>query len=610
MCITTLEHGNEKINFNNFIFSWIFVNFVVNFYVVNFYKVYNLKKMPINNEDIMEKATKHFIKTIIENDLKKNTTITTRFPPEPNGYLHIGHAKSICLNFNMAKQFNGNCNLRFDDTNPAKEDQKYIDSIISDIKWLGFNWGDKIFYASDYFDKLYDFAVELIKNNKAYVCSLSNEDIRKYRGTLTKSGKNSPYRERTIKENLDLFSKMKNGDFIDGAHVLRAKIDMKSPNINMRDPVIYRIKKMSHPRTKDKWCIYPMYDFTHCISDSLENITHSLCTLEFEDHRPLYDWFLENLKTLCHPKQIEFARMNLTFTVMSKRKLQKLVNNNYVTSWDDPRLPTIADLRRRGYTPLAIRNFCETIGVSKKESRIDMELLETLLKDDLNEKAPRAMAVLNPLKIVIENWDKNKIQQLDAFNHPQKKEMGTRKITFSKEIFIEKNDFMEDPPKKFFRLALNKEIRLKYAYYITCKKVIKDEKTGEIKELICTYDPETKGGTSKDKRKVKGTLHWVSANDCINANIKVYDRLFLTENPEDLNSKDLKKDFTENINPNSLKTIKNAKLEKSLLNALPEKVFQFERLGYFCVDSTDSKPDNLIFNRTVPLRDTWAKIKK
>ena len=558
----------------------------------------------------MEKATQHFIKTIIENDFNKNITITTRFPPEPNGYLHIGHAKSICLNFNMAKQFNGNCNLRFDDTNPAKEDQKYIDSIISDIKWLGFNWGDKIFYASDYFDKLYDFAVDLIKNNKAYVCSLSNEDIRKYRGTLTKSGKNSPYRERTIKENLDLFSKMKNGDFIDGAHVLRAKIDMKSPNINMRDPVIYRIKKMSHPRTKNKWCIYPMYDFTHCISDSLENITHSLCTLEFEDHRPLYDWFLETLKTLCHPKQIEFARMNLTFTVMSKRKLQKLVNNNYVTSWDDPRLPTIAGLRRRGYTPLAIRNFCETIGVSKKQSRIDMELLETLLKDDLNEKAPRAMAVLNPLKIVIENWDKNKIQKLDAFNHPQKKEMGTRKITFSKEIFIEKNDFMEDPPKKFFRLALNKEIRLKYAYYITCKKVIKDEKTGEIKELICTYDPKTKGGTSKDKRKIKGTLHWVSANDCINANIKVYDRLFLTENPEDLNSKDFKKDFTENINPNSLKTIKNAKLEKSLLNALPEKVFQFERLGYFCVDSKDSKPDNLMFNRTVPLRDTWAKIKK
>ncbi|MEA2061455.1 MAG: glutamine--tRNA ligase/YqeY domain fusion protein [Thermodesulfobacteriota bacterium] len=556
-------------------------------------------------EDVKKKT--HFIKTIIENDIKtgKHQTIITRFPPEPNGYLHVGHAKSICLNFGLADEFQGRCNLRFDDTNPAREDQKYIDSIIDDVHWLGFDWGEKVLYASDYFERLYEFAVELIKKNKAYVCSLSGDEIRDQRGTLTDPGQDSPYRTRSVEENLELFSKMRTGEFNDGTHVLRAKIDMASPNINMRDPVLYRIKRMNHPRTHDQWCIYPMYDFTHCLSDAMEGITHSLCTLEFEDHRPLYDWTLDQVDAPCHPRQIEFARMNLNFTVMSKRKIQKLVGNQYIESWDDPRLPTIAGLRRRGYTPESIRKFCSIIGVSKKESRIDMGLLENCIREDLNEKADRVMAVINPLKVVIENWPENETQELEAWNHPKKKEMGSRKITFSKEIFIEKEDFMENAPKKFFRLAPGREVRLRYAYFITCNKVIKDETTGEILELHCSYDPATKGGDAPDGRKVKGTLHWVSALDCLDAEVHLYDRLFLNENPEAFEDRD----FTKNINPDSLVKLKNAKLETSLAAAEPGRVFQFERLGYFCLDIKHNYSEKPVFNRTVTLRDTWAKMK-
>ena len=558
----------------------------------------------------MEENTKstNFIKTIIINDIenkKNNGKVITRFPPEPNGYLHLGHAKSICLNFGLADEFNGTCNLRFDDTNPAKEEQKYIDSIAADVKWLGFDWGEKIFHASDYFDRLYDFAIELIKKDKAYVCSLSGEEIRQYRGTLTEHGKDSPFRTRSIEENLDLFIRMKKGEFEDGEHVLRAKIDMASPNINMRDPVIYRIKKTTHPRTGDTWCIYPMYDFTHCLSDSIEGITHSLCTLEFQDHRPLYDWIIDQLDTPCHPQQIEFARMNLNFTVMSKRKLQKLVEKGYVHGWDDPRLPTLAGIKRRGYTPLAIKKFCSMIGISKKESRIDIGVLENCIREDLNEKASRVMGVLNPLKLIIENWPQGRTEELDAMNHPQKEEMGKRKIIFSKEIFIEKEDFMEHPSKKFFRLGPGREVRLRYAYFITCKEIIRDSSTGEIKEIICTYDPATKGGDAPDGRKVKGTLHWVSADHSIPAEVRLYDRLFLTENPEESG-----KDFTENINPDSLVTLKHCRVEKSLAAICSGQVVQFERLGYFCIDAKDSKPEALVFNRTVTLRDTWAKLKK
>lgn len=553
-----------------------------------------------------ENKKNNFIKNIITEDLEKgknNGKLITRFPPEPNGFLHIGHAKSICLNFGVAQEFKGKCNLRFDDTNPAKEDQKYIDSIISDVTWLGFDWGDKIHYASDYFDNLYEFAVELIKKGKAYVCSLTAEQMREYRGTLTEPGKESPDRNRSESENLDLFERMKNGEFEDGTYVLRAKIDMASPNINMRDPVIYRIKKMSHPRTKDRWCIYPMYDFTHGISDALEGVTHSLCTLEFQDHRPLYDWLLDEVSVPCHPQQIEFARMNLNYTVMSKRKLQKLVENNYVDGWDDPRLPTIAGIRRRGYTPAAIRNFCNIIGVSKKESRIDVGLLENCLREDLNEIAPRVMAVLKPLKVTIENWTEESLtEELDAQNHPQKPEMGTRKITFSRNIYIEQEDFMENAPKKFFRLAPGREVRLRYAYFITCKDVIKDE-DGNVVELICTYDPATRGGDAPDGRKVKGTLHWVSKEGSVPATVNLYDRLFMAEDPEAESD-----DFTKNLNPESLVKVEGCLVEKSLVNAEPEKVYQFERLGYFCTDSKESSETSLVFNRTVTLRDTWAKV--
>lgn len=547
----------------------------------------------------------NFIKNIITEDLehgKNSGKVITRFPPEPNGFLHIGHAKSICLNFGVAQEFKGKCNLRFDDTNPAKEDQKYIDSIVADVKWLGFEWGEKIYYASDYFDTLYQFAVELIKNGKAYVCSLTGEQMRSYRGTLTEPGKESPDRNRPIVENLDLFERMRNGEFEDGTYVLRAKIDMSSPNINMRDPVIYRIKKMSHPRTGDAWCIYPMYDFTHGLSDALEGVTHSLCTLEFQDHRPLYDWLLDEASAPCHPQQIEFARMNLNYTVMSKRKLQKLVENNHVDGWDDPRIPTIAGIRRRGYTPEAVRNFCNIIGVSKKESRIDVGMLENCLRDDLNERAPRVMAVLKPLKVTIENWLPDTTEELDAQNHPQRPEMGTRKIIFARNIYIEQDDFMENAPKKFFRLAPGREVRLRYGYFITCKEMVKD-RDGNVVELVCTYDPATRGGDSPDGRKVKGTLHWVSEEGSVPATVKLYDRLFMAEDPEAESD-----DFTKNLNPESLIKLEGCRVERSLVDAEPERAYQFERLGYFCADSKESSKDHLVFNRTVTLRDTWAKV--
>ncbi|MFO7754308.1 MAG: glutamine--tRNA ligase/YqeY domain fusion protein [Desulfobacteraceae bacterium] len=557
-----------------------------------------------------EQVTKgHFIQSIIEEDVKNNKNqgrVITRFPPEPNGYLHIGHAKSICLNFNMAKLFNGRCNLRFDDSNPEKEEQKYIDSIVSNVKWLDFDFNDTPLFASDYFDRLYGYAVRLIEKGKAYVCSLPADLIREYRGTLTEPGKDSPYRDRSIEENLELFTRMKDGEFDEGAHCLRAKIDMASPNINMRDPVIYRIKKMPHPRTGDKWKIYPMYDFTHCLSDAIEGITHSLCTLEFEDHRPLYDWILDELETECHPQQIEFARMDINFTVLSKRKLKRLVDEGHVDGWDDPRLPTLEGMRRRGFTPDSIKTFCSAIGISKKVSRIDYGLLENCLRNDLNEKAPRRMGVLNPLLVEIENYPEGESEELTALNHPQKPEMGQRKVTFSGRIYIERDDFMEDPPKKFFRLAPGREVRLRFAYFITCRAVEKDPETGEITKLICTYDPDTKGGDAPDGRKVKGTLHWVDADDCMEASVHLYDRLFMTENPEEKG-----RDFTENINPASLKVRTSCKLEKNLKNAEPEQVYQFERLGYFCVDAkTTCKNDLPVFNRTATLRDSWAKIQK
>lgn len=548
----------------------------------------------------------HFIETIIQEDIQTNKNdgkVVTRFPPEPNGYLHIGHAKSICLNFKMAGKYNGKCNLRFDDSNPAKEKQIYIDSIQSTVSWLGFTY-EKPLFASDYFDRLYAFAVELIEKGKAYVCSLPADQIRKYRGTLTEPGKNSPFRDRSVEENLGLFTRMKNGEFDEGGHTLRAKIDMASPNINLRDPIIYRVKKASHPRTGDKWCIYPMYDFTHCLSDSIEGITHSLCSLEFEDHRPLYDWFLDELATPCHPQQIEFARMNINFTVLSKRKLQRLVEHGHVQGWDDPRLPTLEGMRRRGYTPESIRNFCDIIGVSKKDSRIDMGLLESCLRDDLNEKAPRVMAVLKPLKVTIENYPEDQTEALVAKNHPQKEEMGTRSVTFSKQIWVEQDDFMENPPKKFFRLGPGREVRLRYAYLVTCTDVIKDE-DGNVIELICTYDPETKGGNAPDGRKVKGTIHWVNANDCVDATVKLYDRLFRDENPEAD-----KQDFIDNLNPASLEMLENCKLEKSLADLTPENVVQFERLGYFCLDKKESAGDAPVLNRTVTLRDAWARLAK
>lgn len=548
----------------------------------------------------------NFIKNIIEKDLSTNKNdgrVHTRFPPEPNGYLHIGHAKSICLNFGLASEYNGLCNLRFDDTNPTKEEVEYVESIKSDIRWLGFNWDDRLFYASDYFDKLYEYAKQLIKDEKAYVCSLSTEEIKEHRGTLTQPGKNSPYRLRPVEENLELFKHMRAGEFKEGEHVLRAKIDMASPNLNMRDPVIYRIIHESHHRTGNKWCIYPMYDFAHCLEDSIERITHSICTLEFEDHRPLYDWFLEQLN-LFHPQQIEFARLNLSYTVLSKRKLLELVEHGYVTGWDDPRMPTIAGFKRRGYTPESIRDFSERIGVAKRDSLVDVALLEYCVREDLNKKAMRVMAVLRPIRLIIDNYPEGKVEEIEAINNPEDISMGTRKIPFSRILYIEQEDFRENPPKKYFRLSPGREVRLKHAYYIKCEKVIKDEKTGEVKELHCTYDPKSKGGGTADGRKVRGTLHWVSAAHSVKAEVNLYDRLFIKENPVDC---DKNSDFKEYINPGSVEILKSCRVEPCLANVSPGSRFQFMRHGYFCVDSSNGK---LVFNCTVQLRDTWAKIEK
>jgi glutaminyl-tRNA synthetase len=552
----------------------------------------------------------NFIATIIAEDIKADRNdgrILTRFPPEPNGYLHIGHAKSICLNFGMANDFGGLCNLRFDDTNPIKEEQEYIDSIIEDVRWLGFDWGDRLYYTSEYFETLYGFAVDLIKKGLAYVDSLSSDEIREYRGTLTEPGRESPYRNRSVAENLELFEQMRAGGFPDGAHVLRAKIDMASGNMNMRDPVMYRILRASHHRTGDTWCIYPMYDFAHGQSDAIEGITHSICTLEFEDHRPLYDWFVNALDLPCKPQQIEFARLNLTYTIMSKRKLVGLVKEGHVAGWDDPRMPTISGLRRRGYTPESIRDFCDRIGVAKRDSMVDMALLESCLREDLNKRAPRVMAVLRPLKVVIENYPEGQLEELEAINNPEDPKAGTRTVPFSRELYIEQDDFMEEPPKKFFRLAPGREVRLRYGFFIKCKDVIKDLETGEAVELRCTYDPETRGGNAPDGRKVKATLHWVSAEHAIQAEVRLYEHLFVKENPAETEEDE---DFTVNVNPDSLETLKDCRLEPCLADAQPGSLVQFERLGYFCVDLKDSTVNKPVFNRTVTLRDTWAKLQK
>lgn len=552
-----------------------------------------------------DKPSKNFIEQIIDADLaagKNGGRVHTRFPPEPNGYLHIGHAKSICLNFGLAKEYGGKFNLRFDDTNPTKEEQEYVDSIIDDVRWLGGEWEDRLFYASDYFQQLYDWAIQLINDGKAYVCDLSAEAMREHRGTLSEPGKNSPFRDRTVAENLDLFERMEKGEFPDGARTLRAKIDMASPNINLRDPVMYRIKHAEHHRSGDKWCIYPSYDYTHGQSDSIEGITHSICTLEFENHRPLYDWFC-NALGIHHPQQIEFARLNLTYTVMSKRKLLQLVQEKHVAGWDDPRMPTIRGLRRRGYTSESIRAFCERIGVAKFNSTIDMAWLEDAIRADLNERAPRAMAVLRPLKVVIENYPEGEVEELEGANHPQKPEMGTRKVPFSRELWVEADDFMENAPKNFFRLSVGREVRLRYAYFITCTDVVKD-KDGNVVELRCTYDPATHGGNAPDGRKVKGTIHWVSALHAHSTTVRMYDHLCNTENPDDVPEG---KTWLDNINPASLEVIPDAKIEPSLTHAGPGTHFQFERLGYFFTDPKDSPAGRPVFNRTVTLRDTWAK---
>ncbi|MCP5463003.1 MAG: glutamine--tRNA ligase/YqeY domain fusion protein [bacterium] len=557
--------------------------------------------------DTEDKPIQNFIETIIEKDIADNKNggrVHTRFPPEPNGYLHIGHAKSICLNFGLALKYNGLCNLRFDDTNPAKEDVEYVESIINDVRWLGFDWENRLYFASDYFRQFYEYAIQLIKDGNAYVCSLSTDEIREYRGTLTEPGIPSPYRNRSVEENLDLFERMKAGEFEEGTHLLRAKIDMASPNLNMRDPAIYRIKKAAHHRTGDTWCIYPMYDFAHGFEDSIERITHSICTLEFEDHRPLYDWFLDKLGVF-HPQQIEFGRLNLTYTVMSKRKLLRLVEEGYVSGWDDPRMPTIAGLRRRGYTPESIRKFCEIIGVTKSFSISEISLLEYCLREDLNLRAQRVMAVLHPLKVTITNYPEGTVEMLDAVNNPEDESAGTRKIPFSRVIYIEQEDFMENPPKQFFRLSPGKEVRLKHAYYITCQQVIKDD-DGNVIELLCTYDPQTRGGWSTDGRNVKGTSHWVSAAHAVDAEIRLYHHLFTVPNPEEAPEG---KDFTANINPHSLEVLAGCKVEPSLVEAANGTVYQFLRQGYFSKDP-DSTSDKLVFNRAVSLRDTWQKVKK
>ena len=549
-----------------------------------------------------------FIRDIIAADLKANKNdgrVVTRFPPEPNGYLHIGHAKSICLNFGIAAENNGVCHLRFDDTNPAKEDVEYVDSIKEDVHWLGFDWQDKLFYASDYYEQLYQYAVHLVKNGKAYVDSLSADEMREYRGTLTEPGKNSPHRNRSIEDNLDLFERMRAGEFEDGTHVLRAKIDMASPNLNMRDPVLYRIRRVSHHRTGNTWCIYPLYDFTHGQSDAIERVTHSICTLEFEDHRPLYNWFLNELPVPCHPQQIEFARLNLTYTVMSKRKLLELVANKHVSGWDDPRMLTIQGLRRRGYTPESIRHFCEHIGVAKRNSVIEMAMLEHSVREDLNKRAPRVMAVLHPLKIVIDNYPEGQTEELNAVNNPEDPSAGIRKVPFSRVVYIEQDDFREDPPRKFFRLAPGREVRLRYAYIIKCVDVVKDE-NGDVVELHCTYDPETRSGGSAETRKVKATLHWVSAEHAIRAEVRLYDSLFTKPDPDNVEGG---QSYTDFLNPNSLEALPACRLEPGLAGAEVGSRYQFERIGYFCVDP-DSTEGSPVFNRTVTLRDTWAKIQK
>jgi len=556
----------------------------------------------------VKERSSDFIRDIVAEDLKSNKhngAVVTRFPPEPNGYLHIGHAKSICLNFGIAAENNGTCHLRFDDTNPAKEDVEYVESILADVRWLGFDWGDHLYYASDYFDRLHEYAVQLINEGKAYVCSLNTEEFKGYRGVPTRPGRESPSRDRPVEENLDLFERMRTGEFEDGAYVLRAKIDMSSPNLHMRDPVIYRIKKASHHRTGDKWCIYPMYDFTHCLSDSIEHITHSICTLEFEVHRPLYDWVLDQLDVY-HPQQIEFARLNLSYAVISKRKLLELVEGGYVDGWDDPRMPTISGLRRRGYTPESIRTFCSRIGVTKFSSVTDIGLLEHCIREELNKTAPRVMAVLRPLKLVIENYPEDKVEDIRCINNPEDPGMRTRKVPFSRVLYIERDDFREDTPKKFFRLAPGREVRLRYAYFVTCTGVTKDKKTGEIIEVRCVYDPDTRGGDAPDGRKVKGTIHWVSAERSVELKVRLYDRLFTKENPEDVEDGS---DFKSNLNPDSFEVL-TCRAEPGLAKAARGARYQFERKGYFSVDPHDSSDGAPVFNRIVSLRDSWAKIEK
>ena len=551
---------------------------------------------------------KDFIRNIVSDDLatgKYDGRVATRFPPEPNGYLHIGHAKSACLNFGIAAENGGFCNLRFDDTNPTKEEMEYVESIQEDLRWLGFEWGDRARYSSDYFDQLYEYALQLIKADKAYVCDLSQEEIRQYRGTLTEPGRDSPYRDRTIEENMELFESMRSGAFDEGSRVLRAKIDMASGNLNLRDPVIYRIMKVPHHRTGDKWCIYPTYDFAHGQSDSIEGVTHSICTMEFEDHRPLYDWLLDELDVY-HPQQIEFARLNVSHTMMSKRKLLELVEQGYVTGWDDPRMPTLSAMRRRGYTPESIRTFCERIGVAKRQNTVEIAMLEHCVREDLNKKAFRVMAVLDPLRVVIENYPEGLVEELEATNNPEDPSMGSRTVPFTRELYIERDDFREDPPPKYFRLAPGREVRLRYGYFIRCVDVIKDD-DGEVVELRCTYDPETRGGHAPDGRKVRGTIHWVSVGRSIPAEVRLYDHLFTIERPDDASDGS---DYRSNINPDSLEILTACRVEAGLSAARPGTPYQFERRGYFCVDSVDSSPDSLVFNRTVSLRDSWSRAQR
>jgi glutaminyl-tRNA synthetase len=561
---------------------------------------------PIAPEPATDSGPPNFIRTIIEEDLragKNNGRVATRFPPEPNGYLHIGHAKSICLNFGLARDYNGTCNLRFDDTNPAKESAEYVAAIQTDVRWLGFDWEERLHFASDYFEALCDYAVALIRAGKAYVCSLSADEIREYRGTLTEPGRPSPYRDRSVEENLDLFRRMRAGEFPDGSHVLRAKIDMAAANLILRDPTLFRIRRLHHHRTGDRWCIYPMYDFTHCLSDAIEGITHSVCTMEFENNRALYDWVLDNLEVPCHPQQIEFARLNLTHTVLSKRKLIALVEKGVVSGWDDPRMPTISGLRRRGYPPEAIRTFCDRIGVAKRESTVDIALLEHCIREHLNASAPRVMGVLRPLKVVIDNYPEGQVEEMAFLNHPEYPERGSRMVPFSKVLYIERDDFREEAPRKWFRLAPGREVRLRYAYYVTCVDVVKDA-AGEVVALHCTYDPATRGGDSPDGRKVKGTLHWVSAAHALPAEVRLYDHLFSEPDPQAC------ADFEACLNPDSLEVLTDSRVEPSLAAAAAGACFQFERQGYFCRDTQAGRPERLVFNRTVGLRDSWAKIEK